>query len=367
MSHLWRRLTLLAACVALLALPAPGRAEPVRGEINKLAQKIVKLLEEQNQTAVAVGAFVGPAQFETNAGPGFQGLLCEELEKVKPGVVQKAADLSVRGRYARIDNEKVAGEIAVKVTAEVFDRKDESILKVSLEITDTKDIARILGVTASLPPEGSKTERHKELDRRLKNPEVFIHGDKKTLVSSGKDSPYSVELLVKPKDGKDPARPREAKAVDGQAFVDIKNGELYEVRVRNNSEQEVGVSLAVDGIDVFTFSEDRNDKGEPRFTHFILAPKSETTVVGWHRTIDPKRKDNYLSFLVTDYGQGAASKFPAKSQGKVGTITVSFANSFPFGRSGSETGFGPPREVKQTAVKRSFDPPHDFVTIRYNR
>jgi hypothetical protein len=369
MSHIWRRLALPAACVALLVLPAPGRAEPVRGEINKLAQKIVKLLEEQNQTAVAVGAFVGPAQFETNAGPGFQGLLCEELEKVKPGVVQKAADLSVRGRYARIDleGEGVAGQIAVKVTAEVFDKKDESILKVSLEITDTKDIARILGVTASLPPEGSKTDRHKELDRRLKNPEVFIHGDKKTLVSSGKDSPYSVELLVKPKDGKDPARPREANAVGGQAFVDVKIGELYEVRVRNNSDQEVGVSLAVDGIDVFTFSEDRNDKGEPRFTHFILAPKSETTVVGWHRTIDPKRKDNYLSFLVTDYGQGAASKFPAKSQGKVGTITASFATSFPFGRSGSETGFGPPREVKQTAVKRSFDPPHDFVTIRYNR
>jgi len=99
----------------------------------------------------------------------------------------------------------------------------------------------------------------------------------------------------------------------------------------------------------------------------ILAPKSEQTIVGWHRTIDPKRKDNFLSFLVTEYGQGAASKFPAKTQGKVGTITVSFANSFPFGRSGSETGFGPPREVKQTAVKRSFDPPHDFVTIRYNR
>src|SRR5262249_37026990 len=137
--------------------------------------------------------------------------------------------------------------------------------------------------------------------------------------------------------------------------------------VRNNSEQEVGVSLAVDGIDVFTFSEDRNDKGEPRFTHFILAPKSETTVVGWHRTIDPKRKGNYLSFLVTDYGQGAAAKFPAQRQGKAGTITVWFANSSPSGRSGSETGFGPPREVKQTAVKRSFDPPHDFVTIRYNR
>jgi hypothetical protein len=367
MSHLWRRLTLLAACVALLALPAAGRADSVRGEVGKLAQKIVKLLEEQNQTAVAVGAFVGPAQFETNAGPGFQGLLCEELEKLKPGVVQKTADLSVRGHYARIDDEKVAGQIAVKLTAEVFDRKDESILKVAIELSDTKDIARILGVTAALPPDGDKPDRHKALDKRLKSPEVFIHGDKKTLVSSGKDSPYEVELLVKPVGGKDPARPREAKAVGGQAFVDIKVGELYEVRVRNNSDQEVGLALAVDGIDSFTFSEDRNDKGDPRFTHHILAPKSETTIVGWHRTVDPKRKDNFLSFLVTEYGQGAASKFPAKSQGKVGTITVSIANSFPPGRSGSETGFGPPREVKQTAVKRSFDPPHDFVTIRYNR
>ena len=36
-------------------------------------------------------------------------------------------------------------------------------------------------------------------------------------------------------------------------------------------------------------------------------------------------------------------------------------------RSGNETGFGPPREVKQQAVRYEIEPPHDFVSVRYTR
>ena len=98
---------------------------------------------------------------------------------------------------------------------------------------------------------------------------------------------------------------------------------------------------------------------------------------GWHKTARPltdedKRqgKGNVLKFLVTNYGEGAASKFPTRAQGKVGTITVGIALSFPPGsghKGASETGFGPPEEVKQTVVKRDIAAPHEFVTVRYNR
>src|SRR5947209_3974906 len=84
---------LLAACVALLVLPAWGRADDApptaRDEIAKLAKGILKTVEDEGQSTIAVGAFTGPAQFDTNAGPGFQELLCEELEKQKKGVVQQ--------------------------------------------------------------------------------------------------------------------------------------------------------------------------------------------------------------------------------------------------------------------------------------
>ena len=71
---------------------------------------------------------------------------------------------------------------------------------------------------------------------------------------------------------------------------------------------------------------------------------------------------------MTEYGQGAASKFPTQSQGKVGTITVGIARSHPPGtKGGSETGFGPPVEVKQEPVKRDIDAPHEFISVRYTR
>ena len=42
---------------------------------------------------------------------------------------------------------------------------------------------------------------------------------------------------------------------NGLPFVRIDKGELYEVRVVNNSPEEVAVTLAIDGIDQFTFSD----------------------------------------------------------------------------------------------------------------
>ena len=186
--------------------------------------------------------------------------------------------------------------------------------------------------------------------------------------------------------------PDEVLVEEVTAPQDVHVGEVYEVRVVNFSSHEIAVSLAIDGIDHFTFSEDRtavlDDRGKPvagpdskpvqrpKFSHWIVGPAKagkpgEVLILGWHKTADPKRKDNVMSFLVTEYGKGAASKFPTQAQGKVGLITVGISRSFKDGelrpRSANETGFGPDRELKQEVVKRFIDAPHEFVTVRYNR
>src|SRR5205085_2729693 len=137
-------------------------------------------------------------------------------------------------------------------------------------------------------------------------PTVFIDG---TRIKSSKDSLYAIELLVKPykEYEKQAAQPRAAQEKDGQAFAPIDRGEIYELRIFNYAPVEAAVTATIDGLDLFTFSDDRKDDkkdGPPKFSHFFVDPATdgkpgEVTIVGWHKTVDPKRKDNFLSFLVT--------------------------------------------------------------------
>src|SRR5262249_15133236 len=143
----------------------------------------------------------------------------------------------------------------------------------------------------------------------------------------------------------------------------IQKEELYEIRVHNRSKNEIAVSVKIDGIDSFEFSDDRNPTtGRPIFAHWIVAPGGTLKLPGWHKTNDPKRDDTFLSFLVTDYGKGASSKLAGRSQGEVGVITVAISNSHDpssskgTAKSGAETGFGPPVKGLLKPIERRIDP-----------
>jgi hypothetical protein len=361
------RSTLLALVAAVLAAAGPARAsEALRNEVRAaLAEPIKKLLEEEKQEAVAVGEFTGPAQLDTNAGPGLRQILAEELAALKVSV-QKKANLSVKGRYAKVDDKVGPGQVVVKLTAEVFDRNDERRAEFHALLRGVADMAKLLGGTASLPPPdepGAGKARNRELDKRLDQPQAHV-ADSKVLAAA--DSPYAVELLVKPAPAA-PAVPREAHVRDGQAFVDIKRHEIYEVRVTNHTPGEVGVTLTIDGLDAFAFSEVRDPKtGRPKYSHYVVAPRQTATIVGWH--LRDKPPDNYASFLVTEYGQGASSKMAGQATaGKRGVITVTFAPAHE-GKPrsiGDETGLGPPRSVEVKPVQRTIGAVRDVVSIRY--
>ena len=147
----------------------------------------------------------------------------------------------------------------------------------------------------------------------------------------------------------------------------IDQNELYEIMIYNSSKEEVAVAVSIDDLDVFHFTEDRTD-GHPNYTNHIVPRESETVIQGWHKSIHGN--ENVLSFLVTGYGQGAASKAGVTARGKVGVIHVQFAACSPLApgaKSANETGFGPPIKVEQKVVTYDIKPPHDFVSIRYSR
>ena len=45
---------------------------------------------------------------------------------------------------------------------------------------------------------------------------------------------------------------------DGLAFFKINRGEVYAVKVANRADHDVAVNLAIDGLGMFAFSENRN-------------------------------------------------------------------------------------------------------------
>src|SRR5437764_391722 len=113
----------LVAAVSVFA-PAAHGTELLRKEMATVAQAIKQIVEEEKQEAVAVGEFTGPAQLDTNAGPGIQQLLISELQALKVSV-QKKANLSVKGRYAKVPDAKDPALILIKMTVQLLDANDE--------------------------------------------------------------------------------------------------------------------------------------------------------------------------------------------------------------------------------------------------
>ena len=383
---------ILSLCLVLLAAGI-GRAvddlprDELREKLAGLAASLRKVVKNQ---PIMVGQFTPTGLPDSNFGATLELLLKQELEKLDPKAVSDKADFEVKGEYEQKRNQNpklIRIQYKVKDLNSSEELKDAALqLPIVLEGTDT--IARATGYTGTVPKvedlakEGKNNKqqqaaRQEEMDRQAGKPAAHIHGPNKTLISSNENSPYSVEILVRsPDDYKNqiPAQPRSATAdikdKEGFAFVKIDREELYEVRIHNKLGKEVAVALSIDGLDVFHFSKERHsaDSACPAYTHHIVGP--EHTIVGWFNSVEGK--ENYVSFLVTAYGKGAVSAAGLPSRGRVGVIHVQFSDCVPLPEgkpksAGNETGFGPPRNIDVKKVRYEMAPPHDFVTIRYQK
>lgn len=340
----------------------------MRKELVPVAKSIHALLDEESQTSVAVGDFTGPAQLDANFGPGIANDLSAELTVLKV-TIDKKASLSVKGRYALVEDKKNPDLRIVKLTIQVLDRNDDVKSEYRAEVRDNTTIAQVSGATVAFSPKADKQTRNEEIQKAVDKPSVHVAGTK---CSATKESLFAVELLVK-SDPNGRGIPRAPTIEDGQAFVEIKRDEYYEIRVYNEAAHETAVEVVIDGLNVFAFSEVKDEKtGAPKYKYYVLDPKKPSTIVGWHRTNE--RSD---SFVVTEYGKGASAKGQVTS-GKTGVITVSFAASSNHpsdlpeddgarNASSNETGFGPPISTNLKEVERTIGSVREIVSIRYSR
>lgn len=293
------------------------------------------------------------------------------VERRKVKVDDKAA-FSLRLEYGFERRAGAVSEVYIQATL-TAGANEVPLPKVNrISSDDMRDKLRLVSVCVSLAPDDTKQQRDDTFTEAQDKPSVHLGGMLKGRVYAKKGSPYAVELVTCPSGRDGPLRERAATVKGGVAVAELDKFDEYRVRIVNDSKAEAACRVYVDGIDVFEFSDDRAANGEPKYKHILVPAGKTVDVPGWHKSADAGRADNWKAFVVTEFGQGVASR--VKPRGPVGTIQVVFAKSYDpadekvQARSASmETGIGRDLGGPQKVETRKIDPPADCVVIRYTR
>jgi hypothetical protein len=333
---------------------------------------------------IAPGVNVDP---DVNSGTRIEQDLKSAIE-ASGLLVTNDARFTVLGNYSVVPSS--AAVSVVRIELDVRDSNGRALANLNAEgqrvlaanVDSVVTLATIAQLSTSLEPlqDGDKNEdvRRAKLEESLTMSTQMLKGNR---VRADQDGQYELEILVQPNLQVEPQSvlPRlETIKTKQEAFVTLPEESLYIVRIHNPTTKEVAVSLTIDGLDAFHFSKERDPKNvrQPKYTHYIIAPGTSLDVEGWF--LEVKEPNNVSSFQVKQLGGGAIGaekqKIPGlKVRGPVGVIHASFSLSLPKkpgserSKQAGETGLGPPRSVKQEAVERDFDPPHEFISVRYKR
>lgn len=320
----------LAALAALLALPTltaaavqpaappPRPPDELRVQLAGVAKALQLVLDGQGASTVAVGSFAGPPNLPTGAGPGIRLVLVEELKKL--GVAVKDRDrLGVKGEYLLTDSPADGprgGRLALELKGAMVDNLGKEVKGSAFDrfVFDERNIVEAIGFTGELPP-GAPPAQRASLIRGFQGAKFApVRGNQ---LRSSRDGPYGIELLVDD-------RPIPVQDREGLAYAPIERGQTYAVRLTNDSDDLMAVRLMIDGISLFTFSEERVEdgpgRGDPRYTVVYVSPHDQLVVPGWYKT-----GAESMAFKVTPYAQSGVARAGPPDPNAVGTVTATFA------------------------------------------
>ena len=372
-----RAAALSFAALALVLAPAAEGSVGIDDAMKKTAGRVHQWMTETNVPQVAVGRFSAPPQFDAAGGPGLKQSLVKHLETLGAAVGRRAP-VGLTGSYTLAEDD--LGRPVAEVRVAAVDDRGRELISFTIVIDDEKDFAAAFGLTFEAPANASGRERAKVQEEAFDKPHAHVPpqpppgvppppGGHDAVCRPTKGSPFGVEILA----GKDRNHlsPRPVTLDGGVPFVELRKGEVYAVKVHNDAPHDAAVTLHVDGIPVFAFSE------SPHFKHFVVKSGSAGVIPGWHR-------NNHLSdaFKLTAYAD-SASQLLGDDGAEVGQITATFAAAWPKGspppfdeRAGTKslgrrgdvaTGFGPEVATNFKTVERETGKLRAAVTIRYLR
>jgi hypothetical protein len=365
----------IAALVVLSVLAVPARGDELSFKLGKEIEKLKGLFEERHETTVAVGDFAGDPELASSGGSAIANALVDAF-KAAGIAVNRRARLQVEGKYKRT-SDAATGLKGLRLNMTITDKTTQDEIDLVIRIFDPATVMKIGGGTGDISG-ASIRERSEKADRALTEPSTSFGTRPRsavadTRISAGAGSKYAIELLLKDSGGG--YRPRAAVVKEGLAHVGLRKGDVYGVRLINETRLAAAVEVAIDGIGMFAFTDSAGDKN----SRIIVQPGQSATVIGWYRNTGPKGSNE---FLVGDRGEAAVLKQLPAGQARIGMVTATFSVAWPAGspapdgeqevpRLGDDgpigTKIGAETDQNMRAVDYQFGKPRASVTVRYDK
>ncbi len=377
--------TAFMACLLACTAAAPARAAPARtlsGELTFLLDQINDALEKDGKLAgrtVSLGRISSENNRETHYGPELRRLFEARLggRLVPKGHLTLSVDYDLIASSTDIlDGTKLH---ILQLHATIKDDQRKPLWEKHVEINDSVDIARVMGLTVAPPPNGSQAQRHKAVEEAaMKNvgkpaAEIlpnFTVTDGSRIGIPGCDR-FAVEIWVKgmPDGEACPVVPVHDSM--GNAFIDIKPDQFYEIVIYNHDQDDCIAQIRIDGQDAIN----RFNADGVHYPGLLVFAGKSGRLRGWLHTVKPRTKenDNVFAFAVKEYGHGSAAPVPFDSTAEIGMITVQFAPALKPGEGGRGgrdmsrfTDKGPGIAQKLTLEKRDIGDFNETITVRYS-
>ena len=335
---------------------------PMSGQ---LANAVDELKLKMAADSKLKGRKLKPGKFTSKNLPdsNFELEFESQLRKLLADSLDDKSDFLITGEYNSVPGESVEnqGLRVVQLILQVVGPNLQPLQTVIKEVNDSADVARILGVTTTIPDSPKIEERLQKLEQARLNPTFSVR--ETTQVFAPGMSDYTVEIVCYP-GGTGAGKPLIPNDLNGQAFVDLQVGDTFSIVIRNFGKIDVVATVSIDGLDVANeFSEDK-----AHYPGYLLTNKAEHVVAGWLRTVKSSEK-NVFQFVVNQVGKGAATE--RKTRGTRGVITVNFLSCSTDAnlarRAFGEVGKGQLMDVGYK-VQNLFvnDAPIATVSIRFN-
>jgi hypothetical protein len=354
---------LFVACPALLTVPRVQAESALDEGVQKLCAKITEFMREENQKSIMVGDFIAPPKLKASGGPGISQMISTAFQK--QDVTLGEGGFQLLGRF-ELKNEEAHDDgfasVVLRIRAEVLDKNDDPLKAFSISVFGDAAL-QLAGGNVDLSEHPFPEDREKTKRDSFDSPQAAVIGNETRATEA---SLFGIEVHVR---SGDQLVPRAPSVSGGRSFVKLVRGDEYVVRLMNHAPFETAVTLTIDGLSMFTFTEEDNQASQ------VLVPAgSFVDIPGWYCTSAQSK-----AFEITGYPESAAGQRGVTSG--VGTITASFSAAWPkggdppddeprFARSAESdiaTGLGRQIDQAYEKVERDIGQLRATVSVRYNR
>lgn len=331
----------------------------------KMAAEIRKFIDEEKlPREMIVGDFSGAPRLKASGGVEIGRCITEQLEK--SGIrVHDEAHLQLLGKFKLSDKKQFPEDefnsLALEIEAMILDSSDDELVELPISVFGSIAL-QIAGQTVDLPAQMPESERQKLINTQIKVSPTKVD---ETHVKPSSNSHFAIEILVANANRLTARSPK----LDSlsRAFVELHHGEEYVVRIHNNAIFDAGVSLAIDGVDMFVDAKDA-----PPNSRLIVFAGKHIDVPGWYIT-----HSNTKAFEISGYEDSVAKRVGNTTS--IGTITATFRACWDpnSSRPADEPGGAPKggkatkqgRDLERNYVEliRDFGQVRSIVSVRYDR